>query len=157
MQWAERQHQETQQPGGRSVWEISEDLVEARRHGGETALAAIRHQREIGVLAALVLPAFEHRGQEIELAQNIGEPLRDHFLALERAAQGEQRHVDRERERRGVAAELFVVGGRLASLGSGRKCAAGPSAAPGAERVYDRVADVTPERLVECIESARMV
>ena len=37
-------------------------------------------QRQIGLLAALVLPALEHGREQIELGENVAEARRDHLL-----------------------------------------------------------------------------
>ena len=105
---AQRQHQEAQQPRHRTVGKVRENLVEARLDGGEAAVHAPLDQRQVGVLAAFVLPALEHGGQQIELGQDVAEARRDHLLALEIAAERQQRHIDRKREGRRVTAELAV-------------------------------------------------
>ena len=78
-------------------------------------------------------------------------------LRLSAPPKREQRKIDRERERRGMAAELPVERRRRAGVGRRREQSAGPGAAPGAERVGDAVADMAPERLVEGVEAARAV
>ena len=71
---------------------------------------------EIGLLAALVLPAFEHGRQQIELGEDVAEPRRQHLLALQRAAERQKRHVGAKREGRRVARELAIE--RVASPAS---------------------------------------
>src|SRR4029077_15649282 len=106
--------------------EVHDQLVEALLDRGEARLQAIFEQRKIVRLAAPLIPALERRGRQIELRQDVTEAGRQHLLALQAAAQAEQRQVDRERERRRVTAELAVEPLRRAGVGRRREQAAGP-------------------------------
>ena len=99
------------------------------------------------LLPSLVLPAFQRRRQQIEFGQDIAEPGGEHFLALERAAQRQQRHVGAQRKCRRVARELAIEPRRVAGIGRRRKQATAPASAPGAEHGFKTVADMIPERL----------
>src|SRR5262249_59638195 len=107
--------------------------------------------------AAFLVPALEHGGEEIRLRENVAEARGEHLLALERAAQGQQRQVDGEREGRRVAPELLVEAARSPRRRRRREHAAGPRAPPRAKAVGDAVAEMAPERAVELREAAGAV
>src|SRR5262249_36923723 len=86
--------------------------------GGEATLHAPCHQRQVGALASLLVPALEHGGEEIKLGEDVAEARGEHLLALERAAQGQQRHVDGEREGRRVSSELLIEAAPAAGAGA---------------------------------------
>ena len=71
---------------------------------------------KIFLLPALVLPAFERGRQQIELGQDVAKTCRQHLLALERAAERQQRHVGAERKRRRIARELAIESRRVARI-----------------------------------------
>src|SRR5262249_25137696 len=64
---SEWQQHESQQPRARPIGKVREDFIEARLDGSEAALHAPLEGRQVGLLAALVLPALEHGGEEIKL------------------------------------------------------------------------------------------
>ena len=136
---------------------LAQYLVEARLDGGEAGFHAPFDQRQIGFLAALVLPALEHCRQQIELRKNVAEARRDHLLALERAAEAQQGNVGRERKGGRIASERLVETPDLSRRRRRRKGAAGPGPSPGAKRIGDAVPDMAPERAVERLEPARGV
>src|SRR6516162_5062711 len=70
---AQRQHQEAQEPRHRPAGEIGEDRIEARFDGGEAVFHAPRHQRQVGTLVPLLVPALEHGGEKIKLGENVAE------------------------------------------------------------------------------------
>src|SRR5205823_7631027 len=122
--------------------------------GGKAFLHAPGDERQVGALAPLLVPALEHGGEKIKLGEDVAEAGGKHLLALERAAQGEQRHVDGEREGRGVAGKPPVVAARLSRRRRPRKKSAGPSVRPRAQRVGKAMAHMRPERAVELLEPA---
>src|SRR5262249_27142705 len=89
--------------------------------------------------------------------EDVAEARGEHLLALERAAQAQERHVDREREGRGVAPELLIETPRFPRRRRRRKRAAGPGAEGGAPRGGEAAADMRPERAVELLAPARAV
>src|SRR5262249_28519806 len=105
----------------------------------------------------LLVPALEHGGKKIKLRENVAEARGEHLLALERAAQGQQRHVDGEREGRRVASELLVEAGRSPRRRRRREHAAGPRPPPRAKAVGQAMPEMTPERAIELREAAGAV
>src|SRR5262249_23590192 len=154
---AERQQQGTKEPRHRPGGGIGEDRIEARLDGGEARFHAPRDERQVGALAPLLVPALEHGGKKIKLRENVAEARGEHLLALERAAQGQQRHVDGEREGRRVASELLITAARCPRRRRRREHAAGPGAPPGAKRGGDAVPEMTPERAIELRKAAGAV
>src|SRR5262245_35147656 len=152
----ERQHHKAKEPRHRPVGEIGEDRIEARLDGGEALFHAPRYERQVGALAALLVPALEHGGEEIKLGENVAEARGEHLLALERAAQRQERHVDGEREGRRVASELLIEAAR-SSRRRRRREDAGPRPPPRAKAVGQAVPEMTPERAVELFEAAGAV
>src|SRR5262249_48327395 len=130
------------------------DLVEARLDGGEALLHAPLHQREVGLLPPLLLPALEHGGHEIELGENVAEARRDHLLALEPAAERQQRQIDRKRKSGRIAPERGVEAAHGSGVGRGREQPTGPGPAPRAKSVGEAVTHMAPERAVELLEAA---
>jgi ornithine cyclodeaminase/alanine dehydrogenase-like protein (mu-crystallin family) len=90
---AERLDQEFQDNADKPVRHIGEDFRKANFDGLEAAFHAPIKQGKIGRLPALVLPAFQRGRQQIQFRQNVAEPRREHFLALERAPERKQRHI----------------------------------------------------------------
>ena len=150
---AERLDQEFQDHGDEPVRQIGEDFRETVLDGLEARRHAPFEGCEIRTLTPLVLPALQRGREQIEFGQDIAEPRRQHFLALQRAAQRQQRHVGAQREGRRIARELPIESGGVAGIGRRRERAAAPAAAPGAEQRGHAVADVFPERLVERVEA----
>ncbi|CFU09251.1 Uncharacterised protein [Bordetella pertussis] len=117
-------------------------------------LHAPAHQGKVAVAAPLVLPALEHRRQQIQFGQDVAQARRNHFAALERSAQRAQRHIGQQRERRRVAAELAVMDRRGSADRRARQQPAGPGPAPGPQGVGAGVAQMLPEQAMEGLQAA---
>ena len=79
---AERLDQEFQNDRDKPVRQIRQDFREAVFDGAEAARHAPLERGKIGLLAALVLPAFQRGRQQIQFGKDIAEPGRQHFLAF---------------------------------------------------------------------------
>ena len=122
------------------------------------ALHAPRDERQVGLLPAFVLPALEHGGEQKQLGQDVAEARRDHLPPLEPAAQRQQRDIDRERERRGIAAERLVeLACARRPSGAGAKMPPVQARPQARNALREAVADMRPEHLVEFVEAARAV
>ena len=79
---AERLDQEFQNDGDKPVRQIRENFREAVLDCTKAARHAPFERGKIGLLAALVLPAFQRGRQQIQFGKDIAEPGRQHFLAF---------------------------------------------------------------------------
>src|SRR6185295_14394648 len=61
---------------------------------------------KIGARPAIVFVSLENRGCDVELAEDVAQPRREFFAALQVAAQKQHRHVSRESESRAQTREL---------------------------------------------------
>ena len=86
----QRLNEDLQQPGDRAIGKICENLRKTLLDGLEAAFHAIAKQRQVGVLALLVLPSLERGGEKVELRQDVAEAGRDELLALQGSAHGEE-------------------------------------------------------------------
>src|SRR6516225_4456435 len=118
---AERLQEKLEKSADEAIRQIGADFGKPALDGPETVRHAPLERREIVPLPALVLPALERTGQEVEFGKNVAEPRREHLLALERAAEGQQRQVGGKRKARGVARELTIETRRIARVRRGRE------------------------------------
>ena len=118
---AERLHHEFQHRCDKPVRQVGQDFGDAVLDGPEAARHAPFQRAKSGRLPALVLPAFQRGGQQIQFGQDVAEAGRQHLLALQRAAKRQQRHVGAERESRRIARELAIEPRRIAGVGRRRK------------------------------------
>ncbi len=114
-------------------------------------------ERQVCLLAALVLIALEGAGGQIELAQHVTEASGNPLLALELAPQGAHRHVRQERQIGGEAGKLLVVALGLILVRRGGEAGAGEAQPEAAHQVADGKAHVAEHRLVEVLESLLLV
>ena len=96
--------------------------------------------------------------EQKQLGQDVAEARRDHLPALEPAAERQQRDIDGERERRGVAAELAVELAsprrRPARARTCRRSSARPQARNALAKLWPTCAQ---NALSNCVEPARAV
>src|SRR5262249_57804572 len=119
--------------------------IKAPLDGDEACFHAAGAERQVGRWPPLLIPALEHRGEKIKLGEDVAEARGDHLLALEPAAQGQQRHIDGEREGRGVAGELLVEASRPSRRWRQREHVPGPRQRPRAKLSCEYEPPVPPE------------
>ncbi len=111
-------------------------------------------QREVCFIAPFIVIAFQHRGGEIELAQDIAETRGDALATLQASAQHRHGDVGQQRQVRAQTVHVLVVAtGAIA----GRRAACQPAGQTQPEAADFVTADVTNVFKQQFVESVNII